>query len=287
MTSNPVEFQKTLAKFDQDSAQVPQVDQNSESVPKKRKNKKKRIKAYEEVEPIDVPNITNLADKSHESNQLDLTVVQDKVFSDKKAPEVISPVREQSDPRSEHLPEHKIWGSNKKMGIKNTPADYYTPTKSAKKGINSSRGVMSREKPAISVQAREHSEEQKLPKSMSVKQNSVPRSVAFHDDYNDRSEAHKSSSKMPMIQKDMIKKSISNSSQGREQRINLNTKDYNKFNLQNAMLKDPHEDITSNQSSGNTYVTGKRTLNTMMNRRMSGAPQRLSKYHYFITYNPI
>ena len=68
----------------------------------------------------------------------------------------------------------------------------------------------------------------------------------------------------------------------REPRVKLDTKYYNKINLESALLKETYDDRTSNQSSNNTYKTGKRTLNTAVNRRLSGATRMISEFFNFI-----
>ena len=67
----------------------------------------------------------------------------------------------------------------------------------------------------------------------------------------------------------------------REPRVKLDTKDFNKINLESALLKENHDDRTSNQSSNNAYKTDKRTLNTAVNRRLYGAPKMLGKIFTF------
>jgi hypothetical protein len=52
----------------------------------------------------------------------------------------------------------------------------------------------------------------------------------------------------------------------REQK-KLLTKDFNKFNLQPVALKDKYEDGSSNPSSMNTMMTGKKTLGTQYMKR--------------------
>lgn len=46
------------------------------------------------------------------------------------------------------------------------------------------------------------------------------------------------------------------------------TKDFNKFNLANAMLKENYDSGSSNPSSYNTMKTGKKTLKERVNRRL-------------------
>lgn len=64
----------------------------------------------------------------------------------------------------------------------------------------------------------------------------------------------------------------------------INTKDYNQIQLESALLKVNYADLSSNQSSNNTDKTGKKTLNTMINRRLSGAPKELSNISVILTH---